>query len=134
MKFTKLLVLGALLLTGSGVAKAVDANVWPKPTIPAPEVTTFTTYEVGKTVYLYNVASHLFFTNGNNWATRASLIFATGGNGDGATAGQALRGIKVEFIQTDDAKAKGDDVVELKKDVKGAGKMLSAFADAATSV
>ena len=129
MKFTKLLVLGALLLTGSGVAKAVDANVWQKPTIAAPEVTTFTTYEVGKTVYLYNVASHLFYTNGNNWATRASLIFATGGDGNGATGGEAIRGIKVEFTQTDDAKAKGDDVVELKDDVKGAGTMISAFAD-----
>lgn len=129
MKFTKLLVLGALLLTGSGVAKAVDANVWQKPTIAAPEVTTFTTYEVGKTIYLYNVASHLFYTNGNNWATRASLIFATGGDGNGATAGQAIRGIKVEFQQTDAAKALGDDVVELKSDVKGAGSMLSSFAD-----
>ena len=130
MKFTKLLVLGALLLVGSGVAKAVDANVWQKPTIAAPEVTTFTNYEVGKTVYLYNVASHLFYTNGNNWATRASLIFATNGDGNGATKGQAIRGIKVEFTQTDDAKAKGDDVVELKDDVKGAGTMISAFADA----
>ena len=133
MKFRKLLFLGALLITSS-VAKAVDANVWPKPTIAAPEVTSFTTYEVGKTVYLYNVASHLFYTNGNNWATRASLIFATGGDGNGATAGEAIRGIKVELTQTDAAKEKGDDVVELKSDVKGAGTMLSAFADGATSV
>ena len=129
MKFRKLLVLGALLITGS-VAKAVDANVWQKPTIAAPEVTSFTTYEVGKTVYLYNVASHLFYTNGNNWATRASLIFATGGDGNGATAGEAIRGIKVEFTQTDAAKEKGEDVVELKDDVKGQGNMMSAFADA----
>ena len=130
MKFTKLLVLGTLLLVGSGVAKAVDGNVWQKPTIAAPEVTTFTNYEVDKTVYLYNVASHLFYTNGNNWATRASLIFATNGDGNGATKGQAIRGIKVEFTQTDAAKEKGDDVVELKDDVKGAGTMISAFADA----
>ena len=129
MKFRKLLVLGALLITSS-VAKAVDANVWPKPTIAAPEVTSFTTYEVGKTVYLYNVASHLFYTNGNNWATRASLIFATGGDGNGATGGEAIRGIKVEFTQTDAAKEKGEDVVELKDDVKGQGTMISAFADA----
>lgn len=130
MKFTKLLVLSTLLLVGSGVAKAVDENVWQKPTIAAPEVTTFTNYEVGKTVYLYNVASHLFYTNGNNYATRASLIFATNGDGNGATKGQAIRGIKVEFTQTDAAKEKGDDVVELKDDVKGAGTMISAFADA----
>ena len=130
MKFTKLLVLSALLLVGSGVAKAVDENVWQKPTIAVPEVTTFTNYEVDKTVYLYNVASHLFYTNGNNWATRASLIFATNGDGNGATNGQAIRGIKVEFTQTDAAKEKGDDVVELKDDVKGAGTMISAFADA----
>ncbi len=129
MKFRKLLFLGALLITCS-VAKAVDANVWPKPTIAAPEVTSFTTYEVGKTVYLYNVASHLFYTNGNNWATRASLIFATGGDGNGATGGEAIRGIKVEFTQTDAAKEKGEDVVELKDDVKGQGNMISAFADA----
>lgn len=128
MKLTKLLVLGTLLLTCS-VAKAVDANVWQKPTIAAPEVTTFTTYEVGKTVYLYNVASHLFFTNGNTWATRASLIFASGGNGSGATAGEAIRGIKVEFTQTDAAKEKGDDVVELKSAVKD-GAMQSSFAGA----
>ena len=133
MKFKQLLILGALLITGS-VAKAIDANVWQKPTIAAPEVTSFTTYEVGKTIYLYNVASHLFYTNGNNWGTRASLIFATGGNGNGATAGEAIRGIKVEFTQTDAAKEKGNDVVELKSDVKGAGTMLSAFADGATSV
>ena len=129
MKFKKLLILGALLITGS-VAKAVDANVWQKPTIAAPEVTSFTTYEVGKTVYLYNVASHLFYTNGNNWATRASLIFATGGDGNGAIGGEAIRGIKVEFTQTDAAKEKGEDVVELKDDVKGQGNMISAFADA----
>ena len=126
MKFTKLLVLGALLLTGSGAAKAVDANVWQKPTIAAPEVTTFTNYEVGKTVYLYNVASHLFYTSGNDWGTRASLIFCTDNNG----SNMAIRGIKVEFTRTDAAVEKGEDVVELKDDVKGAGAMISAFADA----
>ena len=133
MKFRKLLVLGALLITSS-VAKAVDANVWPKPTIAAPEVTSFTTYEVGKTVYLYNVASHLFFTSGNDWGTRASLIYATNGNGSGATTGEAICGVTVEFTQTDEAKAMGDDVVELKSFVPKYNEIRSAFADGATSI
>ena len=74
MKFTKLLVLGALLLAGSGVAKAVSADVWQKPTLAVPEVTTFTAYQEDVEVYLYNVSSHLFFVSGNDWGTRASLI------------------------------------------------------------
>lgn len=132
MKIAKLLVLGVMLLIGSS-AKAVDGNVWKTPAFPAnalPEVTEFTTYQEGQTVYLYNVATHLFYTNGNNWATRASLLFATGGDGNGATAGEAVRGIKVEFTRTDAAIEKGEGVVELKDDVKGAGTMISAFADA----
>ena len=129
MKITKLLVLGVMLLIGSS-AKAVDGNVWKAPTFPTtiPEVTQFTTYEVGAEVYLYNVATHLFFTSGNNWATRASLVFCTAGDGTGATAGEAIKGGKVQFVQTDEAAALGADVVELKNDVKGAGTMLSAFA------
>lgn len=132
MKIAKLLVLGVMLLIGSS-AKAVDGNVWKTPAFPVnalPEVTEFTTYQEGQTVYLYNVATHLFYTNGNNWATRASLLFATGGDGNGATAGEAVRGIKVEFTRTDAAIEKGEGVVELKDDVKGAGTMISAFADA----
>lgn len=131
MKITKLLVLGALLLTGSE-AFAID-NVWSKPAFPAssiPEVTQFTTYQEEAEVYLYNVKTHLFYTNGNNWATRASLLFATGGNADGATAGQAVKGIMVKFTRTEAAVEQGEGVVELKDDVKAAGTFISAFADA----
>ena len=58
MKITKLLVLGVLALCGANSAWAVDGNVWTKPAFPSvPEVTTFTTYEAGKEVYLYNVVT-----------------------------------------------------------------------------
>ncbi|MBR1395689.1 MAG: hypothetical protein IJ559_08555 [Prevotella sp.] len=128
MKISKLLVLSALWLFGLN-ANAVDGNVWTKPAFPAvPEVSEFTTYQEGVDIYLYNVATHLFYTNGNNWATRASLIFATGGDGNGATAGEAVKGIKVQITRTDAAIEKGDGVVEIKGDVKGAGNYLSCFA------
>lgn len=82
MKFRKLLVLGALLITGS-VAKAVDANVWPKPTIPS-EVA----LENGGIYYFLNVGSGLFFTQGNAWGTQASV---------------GTSGLKVKVEETADA-------------------------------
>ena len=128
MKISKLLVLSVFWLFGLN-ASAVDGNVWTKPNFPAvPEVSEFTTYQEGVDVYLYNVATHLFYTNGNNWATRASLVFASGGNGNGATAGEAVKGIKVQITRTEAAIEKGDGVVEIKGDVKGAGNYLSCFA------
>ncbi len=135
MKFTRLLVLSALVFLCSSVAKAVDGNVWQKPAFPAmPPVTEFTTYQEGVTVYLYNVKTGLFFVSGNNWATRASLVSATGGNGDGATAGEAIKGAQVTFTSTDAAKALGEDVVELKNVVVSKGTAMSAFADGPSSI
>ena len=136
MKIAKLLVLGVLLLVGSGAAKAID-NPWVRPAFPVssiPEVTEFTTYEEEAEVYLYNEKTRLFFTNGNEWATRASLVFASQGNGGGATAGEAVKGITVMFTRTDACVEIGEGVVELKSNVKNAGTMLSAFAGGVSDV
>ena len=73
MKFTKLLVLGALLLVGSGVANAEvkdGVRVQPQPAKTqgfAVSETTDTYY------YLYNVKGQRFFTEGNAWGTQASV-------------------------------------------------------------
>ena len=115
MKISKLLVLGMLTLFGVGQAKAVDGSIWTKPALPAvPEVTTFTTYQTDTQVYLYNVATHLFYTGGNNWGTRASLVSATNGDGNGATAGEAVKGAPVTFIATEAAINRG-----LEREVEG---------------
>ena len=136
MKITKLLVLGVLALCGANSAWAVDGNVWTKPAFPSvPEVTTFTTYEAGKEVYLYNVATHLFYTGGTNWGTRASLVSATNGDGSGATAGEAVKGAPVTFTVTDASTQRGTDkgvegCVELKSYVLKFSENRSTFAGA----
>jgi len=136
MKFTKLLIMGVLALCGANSAWAVDGNVWTKPAFPSvPEVTTFTTYEAGKEVYLYNVATHLFYTGGTNWGTRASLVSATNGDGSGATAGEAVKGAPVTFTVTDASTQRGTDkgvegCVELKSYVWKFSENRSTFAGA----
>ena len=67
MKFSKLLVLGALWLTaGSAMAEIVD-GVRQKP-VPAT-----TSFVVETEVYIYNTGAKSFFTQGNSWATQASV-------------------------------------------------------------
>ena len=73
MKFTKLLVLGALLLTCSGVANAEvkdGVRVQPKPAKTQGFVASETTDTY---YYLYNVNGQRFFTEGNAWGTQASV-------------------------------------------------------------
>ena len=72
MKISRLLVLTALWLGMTGVAKAeVPDNVW---TVPAPTGLEFTDVTLdGQHYYLFNPASNLFFASGNEWNTRASL-------------------------------------------------------------
>lgn len=73
MKFTKLLVLSALLLVGSGVAKAEvkdGVRVQPQPAKTQGFVASETTDTY---YYLYNVNAKLFFTEGNAWGTQASV-------------------------------------------------------------
>ena len=136
MKFTKLLVLGVLALCGANSAWAVDGNVWTKPTLPA--VTEFVSYQEvtatddGAEIYLYNVGAHLFFTDGNNWGTRASLLFNQSGNGDGATSTMEAVGNKVWFLRSDNTKSEG--VVELKSYVRSQSTIKSTFADNAASI
>ena len=130
MKFTKLLVLGALLLAGSGVAKAVSADVWQKPTLAVPEVTTFTAYQEDVEVYLYNVSSHLFFVSGNDWGTRASLIARLNEN----AAEYTVKGAPVTFMRTEAAIAKGDGVVELKSLVEKFNQVRSCFSGAVDDI
>ena len=66
MKIAKLLVLSALLLLGSNVAKAVDDNVWQKPS-----VTEFASLVDGEVYYFYLTGCQLFFTQGNAYGTQA---------------------------------------------------------------
>ncbi len=84
MKIAKLLVLGALFLLGSNVAKAVE-DVWQKPAMPQE----FASLVDGEIYYFYNVGSQLLFTQGNAWGTQASVgetglkvKVASTGNGD----------------------------------------------------
>lgn len=108
MKFSKLLVLGALWFTaGSAMATIVD-GVRQIP-VPAPSAA----YQEGDTIYLYNLGAAKFFSAGNDWGTRASVLD---------------EGRMAYFVSTDAAHELGEDVVELKNDVKGNGNFISAFA------
>ena len=136
MKLTKLLVLGALLLVGKNAWAGVDANVWQKPTFPVfPEVTEFATYKTtatlpsavdGGELYLYNVGAHMFWTSGNNWATRASLTSADT-QSNGTPSGEGVKGSAIYFVPTSAATALGDGVVEIKNFMHRDSKFLSAF-------
>ena len=72
MKFKKLLVMSALMLTGVSAAWAVDANVWTKPT-PASTTGFVESESTDSYYYLYNVGAKQFFTEGNAWGTQASV-------------------------------------------------------------
>ena len=136
MKLTKLLVLGVLLLVGKNAWAAVDANVWQKPAFPAfPEVTEFATYKTtatlpsaadGEELYFYNVGTHMFWTSGNNWATRASLTSADG-QSNGNPTSEGVKGSAIYFVPTSAATALGEDVVEIKNYMHRDSKFMSAF-------
>jgi len=96
MKIAKLLVLSALLLLGSNVAKAVDDNVWQKPS-----VTEFASLVDGEVYYFYLTGCQLFFTQGNAYGTQASA----GTTGLKVRAEQQSEGIwtLTDYVQTQSA-------------------------------
>ena len=114
MKFSKLLVLGAMLLMGGNAMAAIVDGVRQK---PAPQ--SYASYEVEVQYYLYNTGAGQFFTahtggtDGPYWGTRASVN----------PVGQ-----KVFFTVTDAAIGQGEGIVELKNYVPKFSKFLSAFA------
>jgi len=72
MKFSKLLVLSALLAASVSSAKAgVPDGVWTMQDPQGLEFTTFT--DDGTRYYLYNPTTKMFFSSGNGWNTMASL-------------------------------------------------------------
>lgn len=71
MKFTKLLVLGALLLAGGTAQAAVDADG--KLLKPEPKTQGFKVGTQSEYYYLYNTQAKAFFTEGNSWGTQASV-------------------------------------------------------------
>lgn len=71
MKFSKLLVLGALLLIGSSANAELVNGVRQK---PVPATIGFTASSDTETFYyLYNTEAKMFFVEGNAWGTQASL-------------------------------------------------------------
>ncbi len=67
MRLTKLLLCGALALVSSLANATIVDGVRQRPTY---ETTGFVT---GQEMYLYNVGAGQFFTQGNSWATQASI-------------------------------------------------------------
>ena len=70
MKFTKLLVLGAMLLSGSSAWAALVGGERVK---PEPTGVTFQTGSTEEVFYLYNTSAKMFFTQGNTWGTRGCV-------------------------------------------------------------
>lgn len=70
MKFTKLLVLGAMLLSGSSAWAALVNGERVK---PEPTGVTFQTGSTEEIFYLYNTSAKMFFTEGNTWGTRGCV-------------------------------------------------------------
>ena len=69
MKLKQLLILGALLLSGSASAAIVD-GVRQAPAMPEP-IDAFTDGQTS--MYMYNVGAKRFFTAGNAWGTQTSI-------------------------------------------------------------
>ena len=69
MKLKQLLILGALLLSGSASAAIVD-GVRQAPAMPAP-IEAFT--DGTTSMYMYNVGAGKFFCGGNAWGTQTSV-------------------------------------------------------------
>ena len=71
MKITKLLVLGALLLMGNGVAMAADWIARTAPTVSDVKAEAVN-FEADHEYLLYNTGAQMFFSQGNAWGTKAS--------------------------------------------------------------
>lgn len=71
MKLKQLLILGALLLSGSASAAIVD-GVRQAPATPTANVTA-QEIKYGEAMYMYNVQAGQFFLGANDWSTRASV-------------------------------------------------------------
>ena len=96
MKISKLFVLTALSLSATGATAAFVNGERQKPGVPQE----FTEFVEGDTVYMYNVASKMFFRGGNDYDTRASV---------------GEKGFKVTFTRTDDGLELRDSVEKHKK-------------------
>lgn len=91
MKITKLLVLGALLLMGNGVAMAADWIARTAPTVSDVKAEAVN-FEADHEYLLYNTGAQMFFSQGNAWGTKAS--------GD-AHQEHALRMYFTKYVPTD---------------------------------
>lgn len=107
MRFSKLLVLSALCLSGISAQAAIVGGVRQKP-----EPASFVSYQLNDTVYLYNTGAKMFFLGANDWGTRASV-------GD--------KGYKVVFQESASAP---EGTVELTDFVETQNAMKSTFATA----
>lgn len=128
MKLTKLLVLSALWLVGLS-AQAADLI---ERKAPAPAFNEEALAAVDKTpaafaegtyYLLYNIGAQKFWLPGNNYSTRASIGTWTASEGDKTEYSACV----IYFTQTSDAKAKGDNVYELKNWVPKFKEFRSAF-------
>ncbi len=72
MKFSKLLVLGALLFIGSNANAELVNGVRQVP-VPAATQGFTVSPDVETNYYLYNTSAKMFFTEGNSWGTQASV-------------------------------------------------------------
>lgn len=107
MRFSKLLVLSALCLSGISAQAAIVGGVRQKP-----EPASFVSYQLNDTVYLYNTGAKMFFLGANDWSTRASV-------GD--------KGYKVVFQESASAP---EGTVELTDFVETQNAMKSTFSTA----
>jgi hypothetical protein len=71
MKFSKLLVMSALLLMCGKAMAALDGNG--RRIAPEPTATQFTVGSTEEVYYLYNTSAKMFFTQGNTWGTRGCV-------------------------------------------------------------
>lgn len=105
MKFSNLLLSGALLMAASQVYAEITPRVKP---VPAKSP-----LEMGKTMYLYNSGAKGFFLGANDWGTRASF---------------ADNGFKVRITQhLDENGAAVDGVVALKDSVESKKEWLNTW-------
>lgn len=117
MKFSKLLVLSALCLCGTG-AWAADLIERTAPEQPSATIDldlldkTPVTFVAGDCYAMFNVGTEKYFIAGSDYSTRAIV-------GDNAAV--------VRFVVTDAAKQKGDGVYELKNYVAKFSEFRSAF-------